>query len=107
MRGLVRYDEFLRASGYHDAQLPRYSEISTGHAAAAAAAADVAAQLPSVGNTRGKRASSAAGGRAAATGRRSEKVKEEEEDGGLLERARVVLVHLSEVCAVLDKFVLQ
>lgn len=97
VKGRVRYDDFLRASGYYDTQLPRYSKDSVSNAASttATAKASAPARIPSVGSTRGKRVSLTRGDRAAATAR--SEAGDEEEDRGLQRRAKVVLVHLSEV----------
>lgn len=98
VKGWVRYDDFLGANGYYDALLPRYSNVSTAvpaavAAAAAASAAPAATPVLSAGNKRGTRSSLGRAGVGAA-----DKGGEEEEESGLLTRARIVLVHLSEVC---------
>lgn len=97
VRGQVRYVDFLGASGYFNAPLPRYSEISTAVAAApAAAAAPVVADAPARHPVTGKRASGRlpSGDKA---GMHARNADAGEEETGLLARARVVLVHLSEV----------
>lgn len=95
--GQVRYVDFLRASGYYNAPLPRYSEISTAAAAApAASTARVVADTPARHPVARKRASGRLlSGDKAGMYERSADAGEEET--GLLARARVVLVHLSEV----------
>ncbi|CAN0106095.1 unnamed protein product, partial [Ectocarpus sp. 13 AM-2016] len=97
VRGQVRYVDFLGASGYFNAPLPRYSEISTAVAAApAASAAPVVPDKLARHSVIGKRAS----GRLPSgdtTGMNARRADAGEEETGLLARARVVLVHLSEV----------
>lgn len=86
VKGYVNYDEFLRASGHHAAPPARFSGAST-----AALAAATAARLHSFGK-RGKRPSRGARGAASEANR-----EDDQEEKALLARARVVLVHLSEV----------
>lgn len=98
VRGQVRYVDFLGASGYYNAPLPRYSEISTAAVAApATSAAPAVADSPEQHPANGKRASGrlSSGDKAGKHERNNTDVGEEET--GLLARARVVLVHLSEV----------
>ncbi|CAB1096683.1 unnamed protein product [Ectocarpus sp. CCAP 1310/34] len=97
VRGQVRYVDFLGASGCFNAPLPRYSEISTAVAAAPAApAAPVVADKPARHPVTGKRASGRLpSGDKAGMHARNADAGEEETD--LFARARVVLVHLSEV----------